>query len=112
MNTLLDLKNQKYSINDLIWNIYALDFLEMLKTQHLTEEFVVDYVLNKDYQLTIIEEKITIKTVIKWQPHLNINKINNLIINFDKKKRLFPNFEKYTLLTDKKREERNISLVI
>ena len=57
---LLDLKNQKYSINDLIWNIYDLDLLEVIKTQQLTEEFTVDYILNKDYQKTEIEKRITI----------------------------------------------------
>ena len=58
---MLNLKNQKYPINDLIWNIYAVDFLEVLRTQHLTEEFTVNYILNKDYQMTEIENRITIK---------------------------------------------------
>ena len=109
---LLDLKNQKYSINDLIWNIYDLDLLEVIKTQQLTEEFTVDYILNKDYQKTEIEKRITIKTVLKCQPHLNSNRLNYLIQDFDKNKRLFPDFEKYALLTDKEIEERNISLAI
>ena len=109
---LLDLKNHKYSINDLIWNIYALDFLEVIKTQHLTEEFTVDYILNKDYQKTEIEKRITIKTILKYQSHLNSEGLKYLIQVFDKNKRLFPNFEKYALLTDEEIEERNISLAI
>ena len=112
MNSLLDLKNQKYPINDLIWNIYALDFLEVLRTQHLTEEFTVDYILNKDYQMTELEQMITIKTVLKCQPHLNNDRLKYLIREFDKKKRLFPDFEKYALLTDEEIEERTISLAI
>ena len=112
MNNLLDLKNQKYPINDLIWNIYAIDFLEVLKTQHLTEEFTVDYILNKDYQMTELEQMITIKTVLKCQPHLNNDRLKYLIHVFDKKKRLFPNFEKYALLTDEEREEKKVSLSI
>jgi hypothetical protein len=110
MNSPLDLKNQKYPINDLIWNIYALDFLEVLRTQHLTEEFTVDYILNKDYQTTELEQMITIKTVLKCQPHLNNDKLKYLIRIFDKSKRLFPNFEKYALLTDEQLKKRNISL--
>ena len=108
----LDLKNQKYPINDLIWNIYALDFLEVLKTQHLTEEFTVDYILNKDYQMTELEQMITIKTVLKCQPHLNNDRLKYLIREFDKKKRLFPDFEKYALLTYKEIEERKVNLAI
>ena len=112
MNTPIDLTNQKYPINDLIWNIYDLDFLEVLRTQHLTEEFTVDYILNKDYQLTEIEKRITIKTVLKCQPHLNNDRLNYLIREFDKSKRLFPNFEKYALLTDEQLKTRTISLAI
>jgi hypothetical protein len=108
MNPPIDLKSQKYPINDLIWNIYALDFLEVLRTQHLTEEFTVDYILNKDYQMSEIENRITIKTVLKCQPHLNSNRLNYLIREFDKSKRLFPDFEKYALLTDEEREERPV----
>ena len=108
----LNLKNQKYPINDLIWNIYALDFLEVLRTQHLTEEFTVDYILNKDYQMSEIENRITIKTVLKCQPHLNNDRLKYLIREFDKKKRLFPNFEKYALLTDEEREKRSVSKCI
>ena len=109
---MLNLKNQKYPINDLIWNIYAVDFLEVLRTQHLTEEFTVDYILNKDYQMSEIENRITIKTVLKCQPHLNNDRLKHLIREFDKKKRLFPNFEKYALLTDEEREKRSVSKCI
>ena len=109
---LLDLKNQKYSINDLIWNIYALDLLEVLKTQYLTEEFTVDYILNKDYQKTEIEQRININNVLKYQTHLNNDRLKYLIREFDKSKRLFPNFEKYALLTDEEREEKKVSLSI
>jgi len=81
MNTPIDLTTQKYPINDLIWNIYALDFLEVLRTQHLTEEFTVDYILNKDYQMTELEQMITIKTVLhlfSFQTPINYN-INKMI---------------------------------
>ena len=108
----LDLKTQKYSVNDLIWNIYALDFLEVITTQHLTEEFVVDYILNKDYQKTEIEKRITIKTILKWQSQLDNNKLKYLMQEFNKNKRLFPNFEKYALLTDEQLKTKDISLAI
>jgi hypothetical protein len=108
MNSFLDLKSQKYPINDLIWNIYALDFLEVLRTQHLTEEFIVDYILNKDYQKTEIEQRININNVLKYQPHLNNDRLKYLIREFDKSKRLFPDFEKYALLTDEEIKEKPI----
>lgn len=104
----LDLKNQKYPINDLIWNIYAIDFLEVLRTQHLTEEFTVDYILNKDYQKTEIEQRININNVLKYQTHLNNDRLKYLIRDFDKSKRLFPDFEKYSLLTDEEIKEKPI----
>ena len=47
----VDLLNTKYSINALINNIYLFNLVDILKTQDLTEEFVVNYILNPLYQL-------------------------------------------------------------
>ena len=58
------------------------------------------------------EQMITIKTDLKCQPHLNNDRLKYLIREFDKKKRLFPNFEKYALLTDEQLKTKNISLAI
>jgi len=75
----INLQKYQYSILALTWYIYALDLMEILKTQKLTEEFAVHYILNKDYQLTKEEERITLADVLKWQPHLNFNKLLSLM---------------------------------
>jgi len=45
----------------------------ILKTQYLTKEFVVDYILNEDYQITEEEKYIDESIVIRYQPHLKID---------------------------------------
>jgi hypothetical protein len=88
----VDLLNTKYSINALINNIYLFNLLDILKTQDLTEEFVVNYILNPIYQLTEEEKKITLLDVLNYQPKLNHNKLLRLyfIGPIDSNK---PNFE-------------------
>ena len=75
-----DLKKNKYSINILKENIYALDLWTLLETQTLDEEFAVNYILNKDFQLTTEEENIKLVDVFKLQPHLNYEKLVKLFI--------------------------------
>ena len=75
-----DLRKNKYSINILKENIYALDLWTLLETQTLDEEFAVNYILNKDFQLTTEEENIKLVDVFKLQPHLNYEKLVKLFI--------------------------------
>ena len=56
---MLDLYNKQYDMQTLKENIYAHNIWDILKTQCLTKEFCVKYILNKKYQLTEEEEKIT-----------------------------------------------------
>jgi hypothetical protein len=88
------LYNTKFSIDALIRNIYLFNLKEILKTQDLTEEFIVNYILNPKYQLTEEEKSITILDVLKNQPKINVNKFMRLYIigPIDKMK---PNFEDY-----------------
>jgi hypothetical protein len=88
----VDLLNTKYSINALINNIYLFNLVDILKTQELTEEFVVNYILNPIYQLTEQEKNITLLDVLNYQPQLNNNKLMRLyfIGPIDSNK---PNFE-------------------
>jgi hypothetical protein len=78
----------------LIRNIYLFNLVDILKTQDLTEEFIVNYILNPNYQLTSEEKSITILDVLKNQPKINVNKFMRLYIigPIDKMK---PNFEDY-----------------
>lgn len=68
---MLDLHNVKYDIDTLKKNIYAISLIDILKTQIITEDFAVNYLLNEKYQLTREEELITIDDIIKYQPHLS-----------------------------------------
>ena len=43
---MLDLKNKKYDMKTLKQYIYAVSLVEILKTQHLTADFVLKYILN------------------------------------------------------------------
>ena len=73
----LDLYNNKYDLQTLKTNIYFVSLLDILKTQTLTAEFCVKYILNSEFQLTEEEDKLTIDDVKKWQPHiLEIDLIN------------------------------------
>ncbi len=72
----LDLYNNKYSIEELKKYIYAVSLLDILKTQTLDISFIINFILNKNYQLIDEEEKINIDTVLKYQKHI---KKNNLV---------------------------------
>ena len=79
---MLDLYNNKYDRKTLKDNIYALNLIDVLKTQKLDDTFVVRYILNDKYQLTEEEEKITIKTVLKYQKHLSYKKLYDTFLNY------------------------------
>jgi hypothetical protein len=88
------LYNTKLSMDALINNIYLFNLVDILKTQELTEEFIVNYILNPKYQLTPEEKSITVIDVLKNQPKINVNKFMRLYIigAIDDMK---PNFEDY-----------------
>lgn len=70
----------KQSIEHLIINIYYYNLVDILKTQVLTEEFIVNYILNPNYQLKEDEKQITFLDVLQYQPHLNYNKLLRLYL--------------------------------
>jgi hypothetical protein len=70
-----DLHKNQYDMETLKSNIYAVSLLEILKTQKLTADFCVKYILNPNFQL-LDDEKITKKQVIQWQPHLTENQLS------------------------------------
>jgi hypothetical protein len=72
---MLDLYTTKYDLTTLVKNIYAINMVDVLKSQDLDEQFIAFYILNKNYQLTDEEQKIKIDDVIKYQKHLSIEKI-------------------------------------
>ena len=85
---MLDLFNKKYDMDILKKYIYSISLYDILKTQIITADFALHYILNINYQLTPEEENIKIVDVLTFQPHLkntdllsryesNINDINN-----------------------------------
>jgi len=74
----LDLENNQYSMDILAENIYALDLRVILKTQILDAQFVVNYILNPNYQLSEDEERITVRDVLVNQPHIYLTEIIRL----------------------------------
>ena len=96
-----DLYKNKYDYETLKANIYAVSLLDILKTQTLSADFCIKYILNKDFQLSEEDELITIDLVKKLQPHiLNIDLINAHLIATNKKllrQRIdsFEDFESY-----------------
>jgi hypothetical protein len=64
----------------LIDNIYSLNLKKVLKKYKLTEEFIVNYILNPIYQLTEVEKKISINDVYKYQLHIDKEKLIQLYL--------------------------------
>ena len=65
-----DLYKKKYDYETLKTNIYVVSLLDILKTQKLTSDFCVKYILNKNFQFSKEEEDINIQKIKKYQPHL------------------------------------------
>lgn len=66
-----DLYKTKYDYNTLKANIYVVSLLDILKTQDLTADFCVKYILNPDFQFTLEDQSISLENVIKYQPHIS-----------------------------------------
>ena len=79
----LDLQNNQYSQEILKKNIYAINLIELLKTQKIDANFAVKYLLQKKYQLKKEEQIITSKIVLHFQPHILEEELNKLIANYD-----------------------------
>ena len=93
---MLDLQNKQYSMQTLKENIYAHNIWDILKTQILTKEFCVKYILNKNYQMTEEEEKITFKDVLKLQPHIDKKELLVGIINYSPEDDSYEDFESFS----------------
>ena len=82
-----ELYKKKYDYKTLQSNIYVVSLLDILKSQKLTSEFCVKYILNKDFQLSKEEEEINIETIKKYQPHLSEIDILNAYLTCNNNKR-------------------------
>jgi hypothetical protein len=72
---MLDLYNNQYNLQILKEHIYSVSLWDILKTQKLTCDFCVKYILNKNYQMEKHDETITINDVVNLQPHISKNEL-------------------------------------
>jgi hypothetical protein len=66
-----DLYKNQYDYETLKANIYAVSLMDILKTQKITSDFCVKYILNEDFQFTDEDQSISMETVKQYQPHLS-----------------------------------------
>ena len=92
---MLDLYNIQYDIQTLKENIFDVALWDILKTQKLTCDFCVKYILNKNYQLDQKDETITIHDVIKLQSHISKNELLVGIINYSPDDDSYEDFESF-----------------
>ena len=80
---MLDLYHQQYDRETLKKNIYALNLIDILKTQKVDITFAVRYLLQSKYQLKPEEMIITPKVVSYFQPHLSVEELEKGLFLYD-----------------------------
>jgi hypothetical protein len=93
---MLDLYNNKYDRTVLKENIYDINLVDVLKTQILDLSFVIRYVLNDSYQLTDEEKTIDIDMVLKFQPHIQREKLIESLELYNSDDDSIEDFETYS----------------
>ena len=68
---------EKYDTNNLVKNLPNLDMAIILKTQILDIDFIVDYILNEEYQILESEKNIGICDVLTYQKHIDGLELHN-----------------------------------
>ena len=66
-----DLTLYQYDTSILKKNLPNLDMVVILRTQTLDIDFIVDYILNDEYQILESEKNIDIYDVLSFQKHIN-----------------------------------------
>ena len=93
---MLDLYNKKYDMQTLKENIYAVKLWDILKTQELTRDFCVKYILNLNYQMEKEDEKITFQDVLQLQPHIDKRDLLVGIVNYSPEDDSYEDFESFS----------------
>ena len=89
---MLNLYENKYDRKTLKTNIYAVKLLDILKTQTIDASFAAKYILNDKYQLHP-EDKVTILTVLQYQPHITYDAIQKELLSYDSDNDSIDDFE-------------------
>jgi hypothetical protein len=93
---MLDLYNIKYDRKTLKKHIYDVNLTDILKTQILDITFTVRYILNNLYQLTDEDKSINIDIVIKYQPHIQREKLVEALSIYNSDDDSIDNFQTYS----------------
>ena len=80
---MLDLYNKKYDRQTLKENIYAVNLIDILKTQTIDITFAVRYILNSKYQLTKEDQEINSFTVLKYQKHIKKEELYKFMDDYE-----------------------------
>jgi len=80
---MLDLYNKQYTREILKKYIYSVRLVDILKTQKLDVTFIVRYILNPKYQLNEVDEYINVDTVLMYQTHIDKNRLNEAILEYN-----------------------------
>ncbi len=76
---------------ELIAHIYEYGLLDIVKNNPtLSVEFITNYILNPDFQLTQEEGEINIEYILKYQPHIKYADLTS-----KRKRGILFDFEKY-----------------
>ncbi len=101
MITKEDLYKNQYDYVTLKNNIYCVSLLDILKSQKLTADFCVKYILNEEFCILDEDQNITVDIVKKYQQHISDAELANAfkIANDKRLKReridSFEDFESY-----------------
>jgi hypothetical protein len=93
---MLDLYNNKYDRATLKEHIYAVELMDILKTQILDISFIVRYILNGLYQLTDEDKKINIDVVLLLQPHIQREKLEGSLKLYNSRDDSIEDFQSYS----------------
>ncbi len=93
---MLELFKKQYDLKTLKENIYGLKLRDVLKTQKLTSEFCVKYILNTNYQICKEDENISAQDVLQSQPHISKKQLLFDIINYTSDDDSYEDFDSFS----------------
>jgi hypothetical protein len=89
---MIDLYKNIYNRQTLKDNIYNVKLIDILKTQKIDVFFAVRYILNRKYQLHE-DDNITSDIVLKYQPHITYEQLQESLLNYESDDDSVDNFE-------------------
>ena len=74
---MLNLETVQYDMETLIAHLDELNLRKIVRTQKLTLDFIKNYILNEDYQITSEEQYIDKYYVLQFQPHITFSDLES-----------------------------------